>query len=62
MDVACNIGFTSGEHLALDGWDEILFLNEVPYIEVSFNPYYKISFFLYSFIIYIIPKLSMLML
>lgn len=39
MDIACNIGFTSGEHLALDGWDEILFLNEVPYVEVSFVGY-----------------------
>lgn len=39
MDIACNIGFTDGTHLALDGWDKILFLNEVPYVEVSFDGY-----------------------
>lgn len=39
MDVACNIGFTSGEHLVLDGWDEISFLNEVPYIEATYDGY-----------------------
>lgn len=33
MDLACNIVFTSGESLTLDGRDEISFLDEVPYIK-----------------------------
>ncbi|UNP84976.1 hypothetical protein MNZ23_06880 [Staphylococcus equorum] len=39
MDVACNIVFTSGESLTLDGWDEISFLDEVPYIKKTYDGY-----------------------
>ncbi|WP_210129015.1 MULTISPECIES: hypothetical protein [unclassified Staphylococcus] len=39
MDVTCNIGFTDGTHLSLDGWDEILFIKEVPYVDASYTGY-----------------------
>lgn len=39
MDVACDIIFTSGESLVLDGSDEISFLDKVPYIEKTYDGY-----------------------
>lgn len=39
MDHACNIGFTDGTHLALDGYDEIFFYNEIPNIELEYTAY-----------------------
>lgn len=39
MDIACNIGFTDGTHLALDGYDIITFFNEVPEVEEYYTGY-----------------------
>ncbi|WP_301420237.1 hypothetical protein [Mammaliicoccus lentus] len=39
MDHTCNIGFNDGTYLALDGWDEISFYNNVPNIEKTYSGY-----------------------
>lgn len=39
MDIACNIGFTDGTHLPLDGYDKIKFYNEVPELEEYYTGY-----------------------
>lgn len=39
MDVACDIVFTSGESITLDGSDEISFLDNVPYIVKTYDGY-----------------------
>lgn len=39
MDITCNIGFTDGTHIALDGFDIITFLNEIPYAEKTYTGY-----------------------
>lgn len=36
MDIACNVGLTSGEYITIDGFDELQFLDHVPYVEKSF--------------------------
>lgn len=39
MDHACNIGFTDGTYLALDGFDKIFFYNEIPNYELEYTMY-----------------------
>lgn len=39
MDIACNIGFTDGTHLALDGFDRIFFYTEIPNYELEYTAY-----------------------
>ncbi|WP_432717660.1 hypothetical protein AAA448_04530 [Staphylococcus equorum] len=39
MKVACSICFTDGSYIVVDGFDELLFLNEIPYVDASFTGY-----------------------
>lgn len=39
MDHVCTIGFNDGSRLVIDGYDEIFFIKEVPYVDISFTGY-----------------------
>lgn len=39
MEVSSSICFTDGSYIVVDGFDELLFLNEIPYVDASFTGY-----------------------
>ncbi|MCM3071117.1 hypothetical protein M3559_00430 [Staphylococcus equorum] len=39
MEITCSICFTDGSYIVVDKFDEILFLNQIPYVEASFKGY-----------------------
>lgn len=39
MDITCNIAFTDGTYITLDGYDEIYFYEILPYIRLTYRGY-----------------------
>lgn len=39
MEIVASLCFTDGSYITLDGFDEILFLNQIPYVDTAYSGY-----------------------
>lgn len=39
MEITCNIAFSDGSYISVDGFDKIYFYNEIPLVETTYTGY-----------------------